>query len=725
MLVSSLMWRHRGVHMQRRRRIAIAAVVLVVSGGCASKTTTTSGANSGIDTGPAAKPASADQLAALATALKTPSCDELDTSHCLLPFPSSRFQAKDSSTPTGVRIHLPQGQLANDKGTALDVTDWNRNDGFSPGTPILFSAPNVDLVASKAPPIGDIGQSLGEASATVLLDMTSSTRLAHWVEIDSNAPAGKQLVIVRPAAALPEGHRIVLGVRHLVDHAGAALAASPAFTVYRDNLTTDLPPIESRRPSMNEAFGALDRVDVVRSSLFLTVDFIVASAKSLSDPILTMRDDAFRRLGDKAPTYTADPVITTGLPKGIARRLTGTFSVPVYLTDGGKPGSRLNRDATTGLPKFGDGEWKANFTCQIPQVALDAVAGATRPVVYGHGLLGGADESQNSQVAKIASTDNMAYCATDWIGMSQNDLGTAASVLGDLSLFPEIPDRTLQGILDTLFLGRLMIHHDGFAKDPAFQNSHGASILDTKELYFDGNSQGAIIGGAATAVALDWHKAVLGVPGMDFALLLSRSVDFSQYFAILRNAYPDPVDQQIIYPILQMLWDRGETNGYAQHLTKDPYPGTSAHRVILDVAFGDHQVSQYAAEMEARTIGARLRSPALADGRSADPKPFYGIETIGSYPYDGSALIYYDSGVLAPPTGNVTPVQSEAYKAQCGAMTKDQLKASGPCHDPHEDPRRAPQSIQQKDGFFRPDGTIADLCGAQPCATKNEHELDY
>ena len=52
----------------------------------------------------------------------------------------------------------------------------------------------------------------------------------------------------------------------------------------------------------------------------------------------------------------------------------------------------------------------------------------------------------------------------------------------------------------------------------------------------------------------------------------------------------------------------------------------------MHVAFGDRQVSPAAAEVEARTIGARLHTPALADGWSLDVKPFWGIKPIRAYP---------------------------------------------------------------------------------------------
>ena len=674
---------------------------------------------------PAATALGAADAAALTAAVGDGTCDELDTTRCLLPFPSDKFTKASTETDTGRLVHLPAGQLPNADGKPLDVTEWNRNDGFSPGTPMLVSAPGVDLAKSGTPPIGDIGRSMKDTSPTVLLDLDTGKRLAHWVELDSNAPVGQQLLIVRPAAALPEGHHIAVAISALVDGSGATLAPSLGFRTYRDNLTTDIAAIESRRPAMEELFAAVGRSGVDRSQLFAAWDFTVASQRNLSERLLTMRDDAFDRLGDGAPKFRVSEVVTDDLPAGIGRRVRGSFDVPSYLTGDGAPGSRLTGAAEGALPTSAGTTFAANFTCQIPTVALQGTGGATRPVVYGHGLLGGADEAENSQVAKIASTNDMMYCATDWIGMSEQDVGNAVAILHDLSLFPSLPDRSQQGILDAVVLARLMTAKDGFTSDAAFENLAGASVIDTTEAYYDGNSQGGIMGGAATAISTEWTKAVLGVPGMDYALLLSRSVDFSQYFAVLRGAYPDPIDQAIIYPILSMLWDRAEAAGYAQHMTDHPYAGTPKHQVILDVAFGDHQVATVAAEMEARTIGAVVRGPALAARRHPDAEPFYGLDVTTEFPTAKSVLVYWDSGSLPPPPQNITPAASPAFVAECSALSKDELERDRPCADSHEDPRRAAGSIEEKGVFFRPAGKFVDTCSGAPCEAIHRKLLDY
>ena len=223
------------------------------------------------------------------------------------------------------------------------------------------------------------------------------------------------------------------------------------------------------------------------------------------------------------------------------------------------------------------------------------------------------------------------FCATDWWGMAQQDVPTTVGILGDLSNFAILPDRVQQGMLNFLLLGRLMIHPQGFAADPAFQIA-GHSVLDTRALFYDGNSQGGIIGGALTAVAPDFQRAVLGVPGMNYSTLLQRSVDFDQFAAILYPAYPREIERPMIFSLIQQLWDRGEANGYAHHMTDDPLANTPPHTVLLHPAHGDHQVATVTAEVEARTIGAAIRQDPLEPGRTFDVEPFYAIPRIAAVP---------------------------------------------------------------------------------------------
>ncbi|HMF05300.1 MAG TPA: hypothetical protein VKH17_10830, partial [Acidimicrobiia bacterium] len=587
----------------------------------------------------------------------------------------------------------PDAMPRNAARVPIDPTEWNRNDGFSPGSPVVTVVPGLDLDRTGAAPETDIGRSLRADAPIVLLDTTSGRRIPYWAELDQSVPdPTARPLIVRPAVDFREGHRILVGLRRLQDAAGTTIEPNDMFRAFRDGTRTDDPTIEARRPHMNDVLKALDQSGVKRNDLYLAWDFTVASERNLSERMLHIRNTAFESLDDKAPQFQVTQV-ENDVDDRVARRVTGTFTVPNYLTGDGSSGNQFNT-GPNGLP-LRNGDYTSPFMCIIPRAALkpDGTVARARPAVYGHGLLGSEREVGAGNVRDMANEHNFVFCATKWIGLSEEDIGNAVSVLQDLSRFPTIADRLQQGILDTLFLGRLMIRSDGFVSDPAFQGQ-GMPVIDTRELFYDGNSEGGIMGGAATAVAQDWTRAVLGVPGMNYSTLLQRSTDWDTYRAVFDPAYPDPTDHALIIGMIQMLWDRGEANGYVQHLTHDPYQNTPNHRVLIHEAFGDHQVANIATEVEARSIGARAHRPALAPGRSPARHQLWGIDDIEGSSFDGSAIVVWDSGTPAPPTGNVAPSD--------GA-------------DPHGSPRSSKEAREQKSDFLKRDGRVVDVCHSRPC----------
>ena len=295
--------------------------------------------------------------------------------------------------------------------------------------------------------------------------------------------------------------------------------------------------------------------------------------------------------------------------------------------------------------------------------------------------------------------------------MSGGDLPNTFGILRDLSQFPTLADRLQQGFLDFLFLGRALVHPGGFAANAAFQDG-GAPLLDTRRLFFAGGSQGGILGGAVSAVAPDWTRAALIVPGMTYSTLLTRSVDFDAFSALLYPSYPNEVERPLILSLIQGLWDRGDPDGYAQHLTRDPYRDTPRHDVLLHMAFGDHQVANVTTQVEARTIGARLRTPALDPGRSADVQPFWGIPRLRpGESTRGSALVVWDIGPLRPPGCGAAGAPS------CLGTPAPPVGNSAPRVgvDPHGITGRNPLAQQQFSAFLALGGRFVDVCGTSPC----------
>ena len=66
----------------------------------------------------------------------------------------------------------------------------------------------------------------------------------------------------------------------------------------------------------------------------------------------------------------------------------------------------------------------------------------------------------------MANEHNFTFCAADWYGMSLADaIVVVLPTLQDLNGFPKIPDRSQQGFVDFMYLGRAMVHPDGFGDD--------------------------------------------------------------------------------------------------------------------------------------------------------------------------------------------------------------------------------------------------------------------
>jgi hypothetical protein len=628
------------------------------------------------------------------------SCDPLGGARCLLPFPNDYFTVRDRSAETGRRVDFATDATpANTAGVHIDPTELNRNDGFSPGSALVALLPGIDLAASGAAPITDMGSSLDRDAPIVVIDAKTGRRHPYWAELDSRAPDDDhRLLFVRPAKSFREGRRYIVAIRNVVDSAGQPIQPSDVFRAYRDRLDTGIDAIEGRRAHMDDLFHRLRRAGVGRDGLVLAWDFTVSSGENLSERLLAMRDDAFGQLGRAAPRFT----VTGNVPStraNLAREVSGTFEVPNYLTGSGEPGAVLNngigRDSST-IP-VRNGTYTARFICTIPTSAIGSDGGAnpTRMMLYGHGLLGSAREALGAS-SRYALVTNTTTCATWWIGMSEEDIGVVLQALGDMSAFRSIPDRLQQSMLNFLFLGRLMKHPDGFSSDPAFQAADGTPLLDRRNLTFNGVSQGGILGGALTSVAQDWTRSFLGVPAMNYSTLLDRSVDFDPFSLVFDPNYPDWVDRQLAILLAQMLWDRGENNGYVQHLTDNPYRRTPAHRVMLYEAFGDHQVANVATEVMARTIDAELRAPALAPGRSPDVQPFWGIDTTRRLPDSrGSYLVVWDFGTPAPPLENVPN--------RAGT-------------DPHGQGRDQVEVLTLATTFLE-QGRLVDTCGGGPCQT--------
>jgi hypothetical protein len=656
-------------------------------------------------------------------------CQPYGATPCMFPFPDDRLTVPDRRSQTGLRVHLPHAAMpVNTAGVQMKVGPYDQSDGFSPGSAIVVRVPGLDNPAAMnqtgAVGLTTMSAAFAKRAPIVLIDQDTGKRQLIWSELDANAssPATTDLVI-HPGKDLTEGHTYIVALRNLRTSTGSLIASPSWFARLRSGRGLGS-QLRAQRGRYEAIFRSLRRARIkVDSRLYEAWNFTVASTRSETGRMLAIRDAAFAQLGDqdladlkvqgRAPKFTvtgsAPLTGSSGTPVVASNGVTftvvdGTFQVPCYLKVCGATATAGFHYSSKGLyrtpTQIKGNVATTNFECLVPSSATPLAP--ARISVYGHGLLGSASEVTDGWMQALASQYDMVFCSTDFWGLAQGDTPADAAALGNLNLFEPVVDRLQQGALNSLFLGRLMLNRHGLASNAAFQ-SGGAPVIETKRLYYDGNSQGGIMGGMLTALAPDWNRAVLGVTGIDYAnLLVQRSTDFAPFGTIVYAAYPDQSIHPLILDLMQQLWDRGDPDGYAEQMTTHPLPDTPPHQVLMQVAYGDFQVSMYAAAVEARTVGASAYRPALDADRTQDTRLFYGLPSIKQFPFAGSAIEIWDSGpgrVQPPPIGNLPPV----------AATND--------IDPHEDVRNTPAAQLQMSDFWRPHGKVANVCAGAPCHT--------
>ena len=169
----------------------------------------------------------------------------------------------------------------------------------------------MDLTASGAAPVTDIGASLHRDAPIVVLDTTTGKRNPYWAELDVSAARDGEtdpVLYVRPAVNYVEGHHYVVGPPPSEEPNGAELQPTAAFRAYRDRLFTG-----------NSARGPAPGDEKVLKKLagrrgappgpLSAWDFTVASERNLSERVLphARRRHAPHSVGRASLHFTVTP----------------------------------------------------------------------------------------------------------------------------------------------------------------------------------------------------------------------------------------------------------------------------------------------------------------------------------------------------------------------------------------------------------------------------------
>ena len=133
----------------------------------------------------------------LSTALALPAgaqaarCNGVPNRACVFPFPNDYAQTKrDARTPTGRRVAFARSAMpANASGSKVNPREWNRNDGFSPGQPIMvhlsFLTTQAQFRRSGIVPVNDLARYRKRRQPLLLLDERTGRRQIVWGELDA------------------------------------------------------------------------------------------------------------------------------------------------------------------------------------------------------------------------------------------------------------------------------------------------------------------------------------------------------------------------------------------------------------------------------------------------------------------------------------------------------------------------------------------------------------
>ena len=602
--------------------------------------------------------------------------------NCALPFPSSFFLREDTSTVTGVRVDFGATTLPmNEQDMQTDPTYWNEKDGF----PTLgamyahFPGLSVDGVVSHT----DIDAYMASDVKTVILNAETGERVPHFGELEVRVrDEDESLFIMRPVVPLEHATRYVVGIRGLVDGSGTTLDPLPGFADLRDGADSADADVERQRDHYEQnIFPLLEADGFAQGDLQLAWDFVTVSTENSLGRMIFMRDDALDRVGSGGPPVSFELIseddCSVDEPPNIGRTLRGTVTTPLYL-DSWEPGSNLTRDAD-GMPYY-NGDQDVEFTVRIPCSLINEPR-AGRLVQYGHGLLGDQSEVYTGWLSEAANRYGWVLFATDWTGMKFDDVAIILDEIATgMSNFATVPDRLHQGVLEFAMTAEAMT---GDGAEDELLSQDGVLLYDPDQLYYYGNSQGSILGGAYVPLSKRIERGVFGVGGMPYSLLLTRSYDFELYFMLLRGQYDSDLDISLMIGLMQMLWSPGEGSGWAWYMNQRTLDDdTPAKQVLIQVGIGDAQVPTLGAHIQARAWGASLVEPPVRD--------IWGVET-QTPPFVGSAIVEFDYGIEEPVLAEPCPEET----------------------DSHESPRREFAGQEQVERFYA-DGTIEHFCDG-PC----------
>jgi hypothetical protein len=514
----------------------------------------------------------------------TSSCDAMDPTRCLLPWPSSAFLAKDPRSATGVRVALdPKNFVGRD-----DPRSINRGDGFSRVTPLITA-----FTTRLAPPASIVGA----ATPVRLIDAQADS--PHYgeevplrVRIEENdAEEGgpQSFVFAYPLHPLEAGADYVAVVLDdLTTEGGAALPPAPRAKIAL-GLSAPTTPEESLLAAYHAPTrAALKKAGVDPSHVLRVWDFTTRSADDATRRLAAMRAGTIASVTQKQATVVIDSVVvppTGPIAAVVEGRLAG---IPSYVDTAG-----LTLDEK-GLPTP-IGTRDAPFRVVIP-----VGVGDYRFVMYGHGTGGNFHDATFDTEIATFGVGKVGIQFDGWtdqevldtlVALTHMFQGTEHSTAG---LMQAIADGAgIEASIDGPLGAALSAPMLGSQVNPAAGRHPDDSIP-----IWAGGSLGGTLGLVYVSGSPAMKHGVLNVPGGGWTHFIPGSVILGMLGPLLQGNFGGPLDLSHALAMSQNNWDDVDGAVWAADLAP------RKQVFLIQESIGDPVLENPGSELLAVTTGA-------------------------------------------------------------------------------------------------------------------------
>lgn len=566
-------------------------------------------------------------------------CDNTNSIHCMLPFPSDAFLINDQNTTTGKRIHYSSTTIPN-SGTVdlVEIPILNQMDGASPNTQIMTAfekEPDISELAGQF----SISKSLENGHSTQLINRITGELIPHWVELDIRSEEDQPTILhIRTIKALEHNTPYVVTISGLTDESGELVPTPEGFAALRDQILTSSMDIENRRAEFQNLFSFIEvNTDISIQELQTAWSFHTSSTESIIGPIISMRNDALERIGEGGLGCNVETNEEIFDEQGNRSHwlISGTYTAPQY-TESFYPPTLIRRVSVTDrTPVFVENR-EIPFWLVIPGTAIEEPADLT---IWGHGFLGTGD---TSGLYGWANENNAAMLGTSFYGWASDDVTSLEYAVLDMNYFQHQAERLEQSMINQVVMIKSFM---GVCSELPDLYLNGTTLVDVTEPVYTGYSNGALRGPSIIGLSPDLNRGVLWAGGSSFSHIIERCTQYDRFHFIFASewGYENQLDRAVAISIMQSLWDSVESDTFL-HLREEGYlDEVEPYELMTLFSIGDLQISNISSARMMRTANIPI-----LDSSTIIP---YGIEVVDEN-HSGSVGVFFDGGYILAPDGN-------------------------------------------------------------------------